>query len=198
MFRLFLIVCFVAVFAVSCSDSPVNTNDNAKQIWPMEVGNYWKYKVYSVYKGTEKFMYDLDYYISGKITISGSEWSVISSGDRPATTIYINKPDGLWFDRLDTIKKENTPELHIKYKYPTKAGDIMLWGEDTVTTAALNISVEAPAGKFKCVHYFARINHEDNFYVCPGIGLVKHKLITAYDEGEPVWIEWRLVEYKVK
>lgn len=196
--KLLSLFCLVTFFIASCGDDPVKPCDNAKQIWPMAVGNYWKYEVYSVFKDSAKFMYIVEYNIPGKVNISGEDWFLTSYNDRMGINIYVNKPDGLWYDRHDSVNRENTDEMHLKFKFPTIAGDKVIWEDDTTQTISIDVPVSVPAGNFKCIHYFTRINHEDNFYICPGIGLVRHALITAYEDGKPVWIEWRLVEYKVK
>ncbi len=192
------------VFLASCDDEPTDNDINHMQIWPMEVGNFWVYQSATILEDSILGYDTVKFVVSGKVSISGSEWFLMGGEGKPKKEMYINKPDGLWKDKYDSGMTVNTQDIRMILKYPTKTGDKIFWKDETTETVAKNIPVSTPAGNFKCLHYLNRAYREIDLYFCPGIGMISQKFITMISHYPPnpkldtIWIEMKLLDYNVK
>ena len=166
----FLLTLVSSLILSSCSkeSSPIIYQGKNDEIYPLAIGNKWKYS---------KSEFDINYNVIAKDTFSteidmaylknGVEWFGIKG-----SWYQISKQsEGIW-SQYTQAPDEPTPRL--MYKYPTFSGDSYLYWEVISTQEVIKISL----GFFRTIHYKYLRNSEtkeyDDYFLCPGIGLIKY------------------------
>ena len=161
---LFIIV--VLIFS-GCKNNSTNPT-NAKEIWPLKVGNYWTMKIYN-------------YDSHGNVTdTSSSSYNVVSDTIINGRHIYVVINDGYpnYYSNLsDGFYQYSTysDTLTIVLKYPVYAGETYLSGESTIKVLNTNEQVVVPAGSFSSYHYenIGDTDYKTVVHCKPGVGIIK-------------------------
>ena len=201
--KIILLLPLIICILLSCSDNTTNPSD-AKEIWPLKVGNYW------VLKSTS---YD-------KLGNVESEYT---------DTIIVFK-DSLWNSKKIFALKSLNENIFFKYdfayyqngsmyginfktdrvdtfliiKYPGKVGEVIIGINDTLTITSVNETYKTIAGDFICYKYSGDRNYGYlaelfDMYFSPGIGMVGNELFTKR-VGSEFYLEHKveLISYYVQ
>ncbi|MBI5325431.1 MAG: hypothetical protein HZB41_09205 [Ignavibacteriae bacterium] len=177
-----LLVPLIICVLFSCSDNTTNPSD-AKEIWPLKVGNYWVWKStsYDTLGNVESE------YTDTIIVYKDSLWN--------STRIFALKSlnENIFFN-FDFAYYQNGGMYGINFKtdrvdsfliikYPGKTGDIFIGINDTITITSINETYKTIAGDFICYKYsgnriYGYLNEIFDMYFSPGIGMVGNELFT--------------------
>jgi len=188
------------LFLVSCGGIE-EILPQKKYIWPLENGNYWKYRV-KFRDEPNKLFYTYYKVLRDTLLYDNELWKVVEY-DSNATSIIIirNKENGLWAHKLQvTITKDSA---FLMYKYPAEVNDTYPNLNDNTNTSvvSLNEKVVVPAGTFYCLHYLKKVANqksEFHFYFAPAVGYIKNEYFYADSMGT-LFLNNRLelIEYKL-
>lgn len=189
---LVLLVSSLIMFACSNETNPIIYQGKNDEIYPLAIGNRWEYS---------RSAYDINFNIIGKDTFSteidmsylknGVEWFGIAF-----SWVQISKQsDGVWMQHTQA-PIEPIPSL--VYKYPTFSGDTYPYWKVVSTQKIIKIGL----GYFRTIQYRFLKNSETNdyidFFLCPGIGLIKSKSVRKDSSGNfYTEIEEELIKYTV-
>ncbi len=194
-----LILAVIPLFLFSyCEDNSAQNPKIDKSIWPMGVGYYWKYHWFIQYKGQNyKELGISKCGITEKMKIGKEYWYVMTDLFFPDTLEILHVDDkGVWSD-VYTGKKENTTYKYLAYKYPTYAGELNIYGDDTIVTVATSVPISTVYGEIdQCVKY-ASIDNKILIFFRYGLGPVKIMWVDGYYDGSPLWKVKELYEYYV-
>ena len=183
--RVFYLLFIFLIFTLTeCSKNSPTSPDNFKELWPLKVGNFWKYV-----KSTnlDSSFWKLE--VIGTKKIQDEEvqvvlWENLKENYRD-TILYRSEDDGIY--GFEKGKK------FLLFKYPVKTGDKWSFVEEgEVKCISTNTQIQTPAGKFSCIVYQFSRKEEDNtlkiylnVYMHPGVGWIASEII---EDTQPT--EW--------
>lgn len=148
------------------------------QLFPMAVGNSWKYQAISYdTTGQDAITGPAVLDIPRDTVVSNETWYYSSAH---GTIYWVTRSDGLW--RWENpFNAANTPSLYLKY--PTSVGDTIItrktpYSKTVTTTVSLDSLVETDTGNFYCVTYRQSnysgdtLKTEEYLYYALGVGWV--------------------------
>ncbi|PKL85358.1 MAG: hypothetical protein CVV22_08080 [Ignavibacteriae bacterium HGW-Ignavibacteriae-1] len=194
---------------VSCTETGVNNGDNAKEIWPLKIGNSWTYNTYRYFSSdmdSLSFLITQTLRVSKKVTIMDEDWYFFESEGKMVKVAMTNRKDGLWTIDFKDSTKINVDSAKLRYKYPTKLNETYPSNSPAAITRSLNTEVVTPAGKFSCIWY-SNYNHigtheNEGVFCAPGIGDIKQEWIKNIDNNvnppDTSWHRTILVSYVIK
>jgi hypothetical protein len=197
---LYIVCVFILIIVfTSCNDNSSNPNSNSSEIYPLKIGNYWKYHSKLFYPSGEIYEQDtmLAKVVSDTIINNEKMFSMLTVvNEYTAQLFYLNKSDGLYIYNFS-----NNNKLMLAYKYPGTKGEkyyFELSDEDMIIEET-DISYTTPAGTFKCYKY-TLIDNEiyDKFvyYLAPGVGLIATEIYDHYQNGiYQLHMKDELIEY---
>ncbi len=170
---------------------------NAKEIWPLKVGNNWVLKSHGYDSlGNVTDTINTTFTVISDTTIKGIQLYVIKEviNSNSNNIYYCNLSDG--FYQYLTYKDS----LSLILKYPVSIGETFLSGIDTFQIKSTNEQISVPAGNFSCCHYENTGNsiNKTIYYCTPGVGIIK---IEAYAKNSQnnfsLILKTELISYKI-
>ena len=206
-------ICVLLVF-FGCGDSESpnepSHNYDAKEVWPLTVGNYWKFRkinyAWPSPPDTSEINIEKDTILDNEKLFVFNDFS--NSIDKEIHS-YINREDGFHYLIYNT--ETNKSEDRFIFKYPCKKGDVFnkLNEEYYTTVANTNIDVIFQSNKHKAILYIRstidtvyKENYQfviDSLTVIPGIGMIHQKSYrgTHKKDSMKLALESELVNYKI-
>jgi hypothetical protein len=178
----------LSVLISACHNSPTSpiTVPNTGTLYPLNVGNYWKYKI-TVYDSIDfqiQFTEQVDSIGTDSI-INGNKWfsiTTVTNSNRPGyngINLYLNTGNG--FYEYFVWAPGNDSELI--YKYPCQVGDV--YKEYSISSNPVKVInmqsvVISQAGKFNCIIYEFQYESAvgsvyDDVSVAIGIGKIREE-----------------------
>lgn len=208
------ILVILLLILIGCNDSespnePPHTYD-AKEIWPLAVGNYWQFQKTNYAWPSPPTTYEIRI---EKDTIIENERHFVfhdySNSNVREIHSYINRSDGLHYllYKIDS----NRIEDRFMQKYPCSEGETFnKLNEDNVTIVAnTNLDVTFQNSKLKAILYVRSgidTTYGENYYftidsmtVIPGLGMIHHKGYRGKHkiDSMELAIESVLIDYKI-
>ncbi len=193
LYRLFIIGIFIAIFISNCSDNATNPTES-KGIWPLKVGNYWKYS---------KINYDE----SGSITKTDSIGiSVLKDTIFNNQTLYYLINNGevmVLVKRNDGIYMYNPMDLSqsgLLLKFPCLEGESFFnINEDTMTFVSKDFDYQFKFGNYKCYQYLMEREYSvSEILFVPEIGYMGETVFRKNPDGtKRILSKSILTDYKV-
>lgn len=195
-----------------CSEEPTTsqTQYTIQDVFPLTVGNNWRYAVHSYDKnGTTT---DID---SSTISVD----STIGTGSNIAfwTQLGDDKPHLMYYSGPELIAYENDGTLSdVRFKYPMSVNEVIVL-EDTVRSSGThyrktmslisdNTPITVPAGTFDCITYeYLSMSGKGSaldttsmmqYHMGFGVGIVQRDIYTWWpDSVKYLWGSFKLVRY---
>lgn len=221
---LLYVTAMTLVFVIqSCKDNTVGPIDSG-EIWPLKPGNVWFYRVEHPtwikdtlkmeITGTLQISYGGQTYTAMKMAFYG-----INEPLPEYQWLYWSGSDGVYL--MGGVSPTDTFVVkELELKYPATVGDTWRYRSvayslsrakfyirDTLTysLAAKDVSLETPAGNFKCyVYEFVKWPEDDvpdnwhyKYFYSPGVGLIGN-ITTSETEGGAVKEEFLLLRWGSK
>lgn len=167
--KLLLSLVCLSLIVYGCS-STTGPADPAGVILPLKVGNMWIFNAteYAADTVRRKLIDTLD--VRSDTVIGGETRYLFNSQNG-----YLNRSDGAYAWGLS-----QGGEPILQFKYPTRAGDSVYYGDATYSIMIRVVStselVTVPAGHFVCHHYFLTASfgqYDVHYFIAPNIGYVK-------------------------
>jgi hypothetical protein len=195
----FLYSLFCLVIFSSCNDNGSNPNPVSNEIYPLKIGNYWKYNTKILYPSGE--IYKQESFITEVIsdtTIIGLKMFLLTTevNDTSVQFIYTNKSEGLYFYNF-----LNNNKFTLAYKYPGLKGEKYYFeiSDEDMLIEDTDYSYTTPAGTFKCYKYTliaSEIYDKFVYYLAPGVGLIAQEIYDHYQNGiYQLFMKEELTEY---
>lgn len=186
---------------------------------PLNIGNYWEYKVISYNERAEIIDESYQRYeIIAEITINGEKWYIEDKGlPSPGISETItNRENGLWTEKGSPEFNPDSPIRIISY--PIIPGEKYLVSRFTSKpdnsirevireATNINISIKTPAGNFKCIEYYDFqadilgniLTEPTNIsYYAPNYGLIERKSYRIDKTGNVYLYQiWQLDTYNI-
>ncbi len=182
------IVTFLLLFLLISCENSSEIIPQKNELIPFKMGNQWAYK-----SKIENITIISRYKITGDTVINDQLWYNYNFVGVPNYMNYFE--DGIyelyWVDTL-------TAKSSLKFKYPAQKGETYKYlNKIKVTVISINSEIEVEAGKFWCyVYEFLYDSSKENYYIAPGVGIVKRESIDFNENGdiEEMHVE-ELMEY---
>ncbi len=205
-----LIAFFGLLIIISCSDNSTKSKDGpiqSKDLIPLKIGNYWKYKIRTFDKDSNQIRFDNDELVIeqeievfGDTTIDGEKFYGMDHWiDRGKYQYFANKDDGV-YGFQDNFEL-GVDSISLYYKYPAFVSDKYNVNGGLIEIISTNEAVKVPVGEFNCIVY--KITDKKGiivkFYISPGTGYVKIYFNGTALEGrdlDNIFI-WELVDKKL-
>lgn len=191
----FLLSCIVLI--IGCKDSsttPPSSVSSIKELFPLQVGNEWKYKAISLdFNGLPKGDTIEDRFIRGKAIFQNQTMYERSiNGDTSGARIAFYGDTGNYFEAsYNSGVQTITRWLH----YPMRIGETIRYFDSSdatfiqqfeLTLQSNNEVVDVPAGIFSCYHYREvwligrfQVNLDTlqirESYFSPGVGMIREE-----------------------
>ncbi len=189
------ILSIIAILVISsCGDNGTNPSSN-NEIWPLKVGNYWKFDV---------FGYDT----LGNVSGSGlAIYSIVSDTMinnekfyKMEVEIGDETVDPVWLtNRADGVYSYELKQIEIIIKYPATQGEIFVAKGGNTTLESTNYNYETTIENFSCYQYTILSSYsKDIVYFKPGVGHIAEEMFRNTESGR-LYLAYKLVlkEYKV-
>jgi hypothetical protein len=174
----------ISILMLDCHHNPIapNSNSNEGALYPLSIGNYWKYKI-TIFDSTDAripFTEEVDT-VNADSILNGSIWysiETITNTNQPGyngSILYSNMNDGFneYFG--------NDPLLI--YKYPCEVNDVYTENNtfsDPISVINTQATVTSQAGNFSCIVYQFRYSSNigfvyDDISVAKGVGKISEE-----------------------
>jgi hypothetical protein len=189
------ILSIIALIVISsCGDNGTSPSVDG-EIWPLKVGNYWKFDV---------FGYDTLGNVSGtgSATYSIVSDTMINNEKFYKMNVEIDDEteDPAWLtNRADGVYSYELKQIEIIIKYPATKGEKFDAKGGITTLENTNYNYETTIGNFSCYQYTILSSyHKDIVYFKPGVGHVAEEMFRN-TESSRLYLAYKLVlkEYKV-
>ena len=194
LYILILIVSIISFSNCSKEGNPVNNNNSFNEIFPIAVGNVWKYHI-TGYDTSGNVV--LDFVSSDSIKadtiINNTRWYYTDKN----SLYYSVFPDGYYtYDQYQS----DSNKISLTYKYPCNKNDnYSYW-----TVANIDTQITVSMKTYNCILYKYRMKTKSNFsyydvYIQPGVGKIK-SVDYGYIPNRPIFIQIisELVDYRLK
>jgi hypothetical protein len=194
--KLLILLAFLFIILLSgCKNNPTGPT-NAKEIWPLKIGNNWVLKSYHLDSlGNITDTLSVTYHVDSDTTINGQKIYIINHYTFP---LYCcNLSDGFY---QYSVNQAGHDTLIIALKYPVNEGDIFLSGLDTFHVKSTNENISVPAGNFSCIHYeiIGNVVGKTVIYCTPGVGLIKIEFYSKDSNNNlRLIMKSELISYKI-
>ncbi|MES2765302.1 MAG: hypothetical protein V4642_05510 [Bacteroidota bacterium] len=178
-FKNYLLTFFIIGVLAGCKSSTTEPDTTPKTIMPLKTGNSWVYKSYTIEPNTGLKIdtkRDFTTTVGAETLVNGEKWFSISNFIMPNNdeVMVQLKADGLW------LTVDDLPGL--LFKYPAQLNSTFTNPGGMVTVVSTSAKVESGGKNYTCYHYKIQEEVADsdiNFYVAPGIGLVKYTSVVG-------------------
>ena len=191
---------FILIFA-GCKDTPTQPLDTSV-IWPLNKGNYWKYKTYNYdYNGKNTDTMIFHKLVTSDTIINGYSLKNIKGQIENSIYGHYNQQlkcneQGIWYFTNDSLFLWN--------KFPINKNEFFIrkWW-DTVFVISIDEKVIVPAGTFYCYVYKNIYNSLNLQYIifdyfAPGIGPIKSEIYQKYlTQNEYLYKSLELISFKL-
>lgn len=200
---LLLSFCAIVLLLSACSDTtnnpqPIEETPKQNYIVPLAVGNQWKYKKTSFYKGVTEEIYDMT--VHSEETINGiKEYGILQSSHDKVYMHWYNSTQGFWHyyivfdDKFFMAKypcRTNDEWVMDTFIRTDEQGNSLGKGEERITVISTNTQRMVNGKNYTCYHY-RRTMHDANtgkviiptvydYYYAVNIGLVEE--IHSYND----------------
>lgn len=177
----------------ACDTTGIPSEDvTGESLIPLRIGNEWIWRTteQSFVDGWPDSVYFDTTRVVSDVVLEDERWYTLRTSD--GDVLATNRPSGYWESGPGGIG------AHLVFQHPAEVGDtfpaISAFDSSFVRVMSLDTTITVPAGMFQAVHY-AQITTTNglsftcDFFVAPGVGLVKTELPWIDMTGEIVRVD---------
>ncbi len=186
-----LILLSLISFSCSSENNPVANSGKNTDIYPLQVGNKWKYLIinYDSNSNPTDSAY-ANYEIRNYYEYKGAKWFEMGTFN-----LFSHQSDGIWHMY---VQQPEEVEPALIYKYPTYDGDTYF----NYKVISMHKIVRIGTKYYITIQY--RLNifqgpfEYDDYYLCRGIGLVESRRVKKNSKGKDyVYYKKILLNYTI-